>query len=103
MFMRWLNELSEWHVRLLKMFANGHLAKFRLELDDKDWKMNIELKRIGDHIESAYPELSGQTAFYVQIIADLYSNGLIANKFPSKTMLNRLSEHPEITLLADDS
>jgi hypothetical protein len=101
-FMRCLDEMTVWHLRLLRLFDGSQLAGIYLDLDDKDWTMNIGVDQLSDKIEAIYPELEGQSSLYLQIISDLHAKMLIANKIPSRHMLSALYNSPQLTPLATE-
>lgn len=72
MFLNWIDELTPWHLRILKFFE-----------EPKAWPQkhgitlpNRPMGAPAHALEDAFPELRGQRDFYDQIIKDLYSKGL---------------------------
>lgn len=73
MFLRFVDELTPWHLRLLAYFHNpgqwfgAHARQLP----------NLMMGGVDTVLEVAFPELRGQSSFYHQVIRDLQSRGLM--------------------------
>jgi hypothetical protein len=70
-FLRYIDELTVWHLRILQLFQNPpmHLAF-------KGIKTGYVSGGSSQVLENVYPELEGRREFYDQVVADLNSRGL---------------------------
>jgi hypothetical protein len=74
MFINWIDELTSWHLRMLKLLS-----------DPKKWYRDNNREAPVYHITSslsqvltnAYPELASQQEFYSQIGKELFAKGLL--------------------------
>jgi hypothetical protein len=99
-FMRWLDEMSVWHLRILRLFDGSRFADLHFDLNQNDWRLNIYIDQLGNKIEDIYPELQNQSQLYMQIMSDLHARALIANHLPQRHMMTRITNTPELTPLA---
>jgi hypothetical protein len=72
-FLRYIDELTVWHLRLLSFFQNpsAHLAPTNLRAD------YFTGGAIASLLETLYPDLQGKRDFYDQVAADLITRGFI--------------------------
>jgi hypothetical protein len=72
MFLRYIDEMTVWHLRVLQLFQNPSAA-----LQAKNIRLNYYAG--GPHLvlEAVYPELKGKRDFYDQIVADVKARGMI--------------------------
>ena len=75
-FLRYIDELTVWHIRILALFQNPpkYLAAKGL---GKDYYMGSA----SQVLEDVYPELKGKRELYDQIAADLSARGLASGNF----------------------
>jgi hypothetical protein len=72
MFMSWVDQFTEWHLRVLDLFAAP-----------REWLQTHERTTGGQSgtrtivLESAWPELVGRREFYDQVVRDLNARGLL--------------------------
>ena len=99
-FCRWVDQFTPTHIKILKVFMSPEIPS--IDLQDNSWKENINLSILGQLIETTYPELVGNYELHIQIIKELYDEGLISNTFPSLMMMNRIEHSPKITPLGDE-
>lgn len=73
MFLNWVEELTTWHLRILKFFDDpkGWFKRYEIALP------NLEIGAPSSALTHAFPELKGERDFYDQVVKDLYSRGLI--------------------------
>jgi hypothetical protein len=74
MFISWIGEFTEWHVRLLRLFDDPG-AWFR---DHQKAIPNLSTGALSDVLEAAYPELTGRRDFYDQVWRELNARGLVS-------------------------
>jgi hypothetical protein len=74
MFLRYIDELTAWHLRILALFRDP--PKY---LAAKGRGANYYMGSASQVLEDAYPELSGKREIYDQIAADLASRGLVGS------------------------
>ena len=93
MFIRWADELTPWHLRLLKFFQDPKAWATR---HNHVFPLGGILKRLSDVVENAYPELKGKGPFYDALWRDLYQRGLVntdaLHTVRSGLLTSRLSE-----------
>jgi hypothetical protein len=70
-FLRYIDELTVWHLRILQLFQNPPL-----HLASKGIKTAYYMGGSSQVLEDVYPELQGKREFYDQVVADLNSRGL---------------------------
>jgi hypothetical protein len=72
MFLNWVDELTTWHLRILKFLEDpkGWAQKYGITLPDR------MMGAPAHALEDAFQDLRGQRDFYDQIIKELYSKGL---------------------------
>jgi hypothetical protein len=70
MFIALVNRFTEWHVRILKLFAAPE------QWSDASGRHLRDTNSLAALIEQAYPELQGRTEVYNQVWADLGAAGL---------------------------
>jgi hypothetical protein len=77
MFLRYVEELTTWHLRVLRFFQSpaNHLAA-------KGLRSEYMMGGGAQVLEDMYPELRGNREFYDQIATDLHSRGML-NSPPS--------------------
>jgi len=73
MFLNWVDELTPWHLRILKFFEN---PKKWFEKNNMNLP-NLEFGAPSHALTKAYTELNNQRNFYDQIVSDLHSRGLL--------------------------
>lgn len=72
MFINWVGEFTEWHLRLLALFDNPSAW-----LRDLGKAMpNLSMGSLSSVLEAAYPELKGRRDFYDQVWRELNGRGL---------------------------
>jgi DNA-binding FadR family transcriptional regulator len=71
-FLRYIDELTVWHLRILQLFQNPPL-----HLASKGIKTAYFMGGSSQVLEDMYPELQGRREFYDQVVADLNSRGLL--------------------------
>lgn len=100
MFNKWLEDLTASHIKILMLFGQPRNLP-QIDLDDNKWEMvTAEVEKLGNMIEEAYPEMKAQFPLYIQIVRDLRSYNLLANRFPAKNMLTKIEYSPKPTKLA---
>lgn len=98
-FVQWIDELTVWHLQLLRLFEGTNLP--RVNLDNPDWPKTVpSFGALVSLIEESYPDMAGQHGMYTQYVKDLHSRGLIANFFPEPHRMTRRTTSPELTPLA---
>jgi hypothetical protein len=73
-FLRYIDELTIWHLRILALFRDP--PKY---LAAKGLGANYYMGSASQVLEDAYPELSEKREIYDQIAADLASRGLVGS------------------------
>mgnify|MGYP001277090169 CR=1 FL=1 len=73
MFLRYVDELTPWHLRLLAYFQNPPLWMKRYGISDP----GIHMGGPASHLEHCFPELHGKQEQYRQIVRDLQQRGLL--------------------------
>lgn len=68
MFLRWIDDFNEWHLRILELFHEPR----RAWTDDSHTTCSLSYV-----LETVYPELHGRRSLYDQMWRDLYSAGLV--------------------------
>ncbi|MCC6615805.1 MAG: hypothetical protein IT320_20205 [Anaerolineae bacterium] len=101
-FVDWAGELTAWHIRILKLFADEPSRIPEIHLSDSSWQMNIAADRLASLIEERYPETRGNYHLYMQIVGDLNSKGLLTNLLPEKGMASRIEHRPVLSPIAED-
>ena len=71
-FLRYIDELTVWHIRILVLFQNP--PKY---LAAKGLGLNYYMGSASQVLEDVYPELKGKRELYDQIAADLNARGLV--------------------------
>ena len=83
MYLRFIDELSPWHIRVLDLLSGPEHWMQRNGVQHPGWGMGGP----SAVIEHCYPELRHQQEFYEQIVRDLQSRGLIhQGQFLNTTM-----------------
>ncbi len=100
LFIGWLDELTVWHIKILTLFTEPGVPD--IDLDDERWRMDIALDKLGAFIEQNHAQLRGQFDLYVQLVSDLHSKGLIANKHPGRSIMTLHTRNPTLTELAKE-
>lgn len=100
MFIRWLDEMTAWHILILALFDRPHVPE--IEIDSPDWVMNVARDHLADFIQRAYPEMRGHSPTYFTIVQDLHSKALIANKVPEIGVATRMDRSPKVTPLGKE-
>jgi hypothetical protein len=77
-----VDSLTEWHIRLLKLFDSP--VKHFQELG-KRWP-DFSMGGMSGVLERAYPELAGRREFYDPVWRDLYARGLVNTEHLHTTM-----------------
>jgi hypothetical protein len=72
MFINYIDELTGWHLRLLKFLENPVEWAAKNNIEYPNWYAG----GLGDVIEVAFPELQGRADFYDQLLSDLHSRRL---------------------------
>jgi len=86
MYVRFLDELSPWHIRVLDLFSGPEQWMQRNGIQYPGWGMGGP----STVIEHCFPELRNQREFYEQIVRDLQSRGLVhQGQFLNTTMTGR--------------
>lgn len=73
-FLRYIDELTVWHLRILGLFQNP--PKY---LAAKEVGANYSMGSASQVLEDVYPELRGKRELYDQIAADLGARGLVTS------------------------
>jgi hypothetical protein len=73
MFLGYIDTLTTWHIRILKLFDN---PPDWFKQNEKKFP-NLDIGGLEDVLTSAYPELRVQRGFYDQVFKDLFEKGLI--------------------------
>lgn len=97
-FLRYIDELTVWHIRILLLFQDPPRA-----LAAKGRRADYMMGGAGQVIEDMYPELRGRRDFYDQVAADLYARGFLNSPpgFLSTTMSGSGMVAKRTTALAD--
>lgn len=74
MFINWIDELTSWHLRMLKLLSDP--KKWYRE-NNKEAPQYHFSSSISQVLTNAYPELTDKQEFYLQVGKDLYSKGLL--------------------------
>lgn len=74
MFIRWVDEFTFWHLRILKLFRN---PKAWAEQNGHKFPSYAAGGGLDKMLESAYPELKNKSEFYNQIWKDMHQRGLL--------------------------
>jgi len=83
MFVTWLDQLTEWHLVVLRLAQDGRLPE--IDFSTSNWAIHTSaLDKLSDVIESEYPEFNGRHSECIQLLRDLYMWGLVSNHVPSK-------------------
>jgi hypothetical protein len=86
MYVRFIDELSPWHIRLLDLFSGPEQWMQRNGVNNPGWAMGGP----STVIEHCFPALKNEREFYEQIVRDLQSRGLIhQGQFLNTTMTDR--------------
>ena len=82
MFLNWVDELTSWHLRILKFFDDPKrwFEKHEITLP------NLEFGAPSHALTHAFPELKNERDFYDQVVKDLYSRGLMGLEQLQTTM-----------------
>jgi len=73
MFLNWIDELTPWHLRILKFFDDPEVWGHKNKISYPSWTMGAP----STLLEHDFPELNGKRDFYDQIVKELYARGLI--------------------------
>ena len=96
-FLRYIDELTVWHLRVLQLFQNPPL-----HLESKGIKTAYLMGGSSQVLEDIYPELQGRREFYDQVVADLNARGLLNSpNFLHSTMSATGMVAKRTTALAD--
>ncbi|MCM3109973.1 hypothetical protein [Lederbergia lenta] len=74
MFLNYIDQFTEWHLRILSFLNDPRLAFEGKQLP------NYYMGGKATVLEYAYPELENRRTFYDQVVKDLYSRGLIIHE-----------------------
>ena len=74
MFLNFIDELTPWHLRLLRFFDAPETWGSRHNISYPNWHDGSP----GNLLEFTFEELRGQRDFYDQIVRDLYYRGLMS-------------------------
>lgn len=97
-FLRYIDELTVWHLRILQLFQNPPL-----HLGSKGIKTAYITGGSSQVLEDMYPELRGRREFYDQVVADLNARGLLNSpNFLHSTMSATGMVAKRTTALADN-
>jgi hypothetical protein len=96
MFVEWLDELTEWHIKVLALFATADNIP-SLDLHDPKWRMYMELDELSEIIETHYPEMRGHFDRQVQIIHDLHQKGFLVHIFPDRAVASEIRNSPSLS------
>ena len=98
MYVRFVDELSPWHIRVLDLFSGPEQWMQRNSVQYPGWGMGGP----STVIEHCLPDLRNQREFYEQIVRDLQSRGLIhQGQFLNTTMTGRGMVEARTTGLAN--
>lgn len=73
MFVRWVEELTVWHLRILKLFQDPRAWAERKDIQYSG-SMSTSLAQI---LETGLPQLRGRREFYDQVWNELHQRGLV--------------------------
>lgn len=76
MYLRFVEEFNEWHLRLLALFDNPIRESQALSRPLRDVPMGA-LEQV---LKNAYPALATHKGLYTQVWRDLYSRGLVTTQ-----------------------
>ena len=98
MFLRYIDELTVWHLRIPSLFQDPPKM-----LAAKGLQANFYMGCSGQVVESVYSELSGRRDVYDQIVTDLRARGLLnsPSSFLHTTMTGNGMVAKRTTALAD--
>src|ERR1700675_3009733 len=73
MFLRFIDELTPWHLRILQLFDNP-----RRYLEQQGFRTGmVAFGGVGALVERCHPDLRRQSGFIAQLVRDLQSRGLL--------------------------
>ena len=93
MFLNWVDELTTWHLRILKFFENPKAWGEKHGITYPDWEFGAP----STVLEHSFAELRGHRDFHDQIVKDLYSKGLMNIESLHTTMTKQGMFAPRIT------
>ena len=74
MFLHFVDEFTPWHLKVLKFFEHPRKWEAR---EGISYPAKPIGKTVSQDLENAFPELSGKSEFYEQVVKDLSSRGLM--------------------------
>lgn len=75
MFMNYISDLTPWHLRLLALLNDPTGVSQKKGIDS----LRVLAAGVSTLVERVYPELAGDTDFYIQLGRDLTSRGLLSD------------------------
>jgi hypothetical protein len=106
MFVNLLDRMTEWHILLLKSCELGEFPT--IDFSNPRWIITVTsgevpiIDRLLDIAKKARSDASEDIWFYVTIVQDLFSWGLVANFFPRVGMMTKKEYKPKLTSLGID-
>ncbi|HML21278.1 MAG TPA: hypothetical protein PKD09_06505 [Aggregatilinea sp.] len=93
-FIEWLDRLTEWHIKILALFASGQDIP-ELRLVNPGWRtLASQQDRLMPLVESTYPEMQGRMSMVFQMVHDLHQWGLLTNIVPTPRVLPPTDNRP---------
>lgn len=100
-YMDLVEKLSPLHLKILKLFAESKMANIDIQIEDPTWVMVISsTSPLHEILDQELPETIGHDDLRLRCINDLYSNSLIAIKFPKRGLATRIENSPKPTGIA---
>jgi hypothetical protein len=82
MFLNFVDTFTVWHLRLLNLFSDPQ----KWSADHNHKFPDLMMGGLSSILESAFPELRGERAFYDQVWRDLYQRGFVNTESLHATM-----------------
>lgn len=102
-FIEWAGEMTTWHIKILRLFADQTVHIPDLHLDNPEWRLDGNgINRLAEIIEARYSETEGNYDLYLQIVSDLHARGLLTHTRPARHSLARISESPILSRGAEE-
>jgi hypothetical protein len=76
MFLRYIEEFTPWHIRILACLVDKDAEREYHETNQNLRSSSTSYSWRAERLLSTFPELEGQNALYDQAVLDLYSRGL---------------------------
>ena len=97
-FLNFFDEFSVAHILILKTFSQPVVSDgLGFSLEDSDWKSNVGVGFLFDFVQNVTQETKLDYNFFILVLSDLHSRGLISNTHQEIHSLARSSHWPELT------